>query len=100
MVAVGCDGCNGVVVGALVQALLDFVCSRLKLQTPQEAHTHLGFIDISSHHIRAQHGIRPTWHSVDSTSSLNQPTFDVALVAACRAFNLWVQAHLTFDIVQ
>ena len=29
MVAVGFDGCDGVVVGALVQALLDFACSSL-----------------------------------------------------------------------
>ena len=85
MVTVCWDDCNGVVVGALVQALIGFVCSSLYLLTPKEALTHVGVIDSSSQHIIAQHGIRPTWHSVDSTSSLNQPTFDVALVAACRA---------------
>ena len=70
VLTVGWDGCNGVVVGALVQALLDFVCSRLKLQTPQEAHTHLGFIDICSHHKSARHGSCPTWQSVDVNKQL------------------------------
>ena len=46
VLAVGWDGCNGVLVGALVQALLRFRLFSLRLQTPQVALTH--FVSLSS----------------------------------------------------